>query len=83
VDIHAHWSEQPPAYRIYVDDELMTERDFIWPGSEKYVTENIIVDVEPGDHMLRIDQVKKDGSIIAKNIQVNGIPSSNKFVTTE
>ena len=29
LDIYAVWYKSPPAYRIYIDDELMTERTFL------------------------------------------------------
>lgn len=29
------------AYRVYVDDELMTERDYIWDNTTQYIRENV------------------------------------------
>lgn len=42
------------AYRIYVDDELLTERTWVWPSYEVYIKENIEVKVYPGRHVVRL-----------------------------
>jgi hypothetical protein len=83
VDIYAHWGAKPPTYRIYVDGELMTERDFVYPGNEKYIKENVVVELTPGTHTVTVEQVSKDGTITGKNIMLDGAASSNKFVITE
>ena len=79
-DVYAHWGEEYPRYRVYVDNDLLTERDFIWPGSEAFIRENIIVNLDPGTHQVRIEQVNKQGSITVKNITVDGASSEPKFV---
>jgi len=79
-DVYAHWGEAHPRYRVYVDDDLLTERDFIWPGHEIYVKENIVVELEPGVHNLRIEHINKHGKIEVKNIIVDGLASDMQFV---
>ncbi len=83
VDVYASWSNTAPVYRIYVDRDLLTERNFPWPGHEAFVRERILVDLDPGQHQLRVEQTNKSGSITAKNITLNGSPSSLNFVTHE
>ena len=83
VDVYARQGDQPPRYRIYVDNNLLTERDFVWPGHEIYIKENILVNLEPGQHNLTVEQINSFGSIQAKNVTVNGAPSSWDFVVTE
>ena len=82
-DVYAHWGEVEPRYRVYVDNDLLTERDFIWPGHEIFIRENIVVRLEPGAHILRIEQVNTGGSIEIRNITVDGEPSTNEFVIGE
>lgn len=54
VDIYCNWDAEPQAYRVYVDDDLLTERTYLWRNTDQYVQENIIVHVEPGQHQLKI-----------------------------
>lgn len=45
-------------YRIYIDDELMTERDWIWEQNF-YIQENMIAEISPNlPHTVRVDVVK-------------------------
>ncbi len=80
-DVYAHWGEVSPRYRVYVDSDLLTERDFGWPGHEVFIRENIVVDLEPGTHQLRIEQVGKQGKIQVKNVMLDGSASNMQFVT--
>ena len=68
-DVYASWSDEPPRYRVFVDGELMTERDFVWQGHEIYIRENIVVNLEPGQHKLLVEQVGTNGIIRAKNVR--------------
>ena len=81
VDVYAHWGEKPPRYRVFVDGNMLTERDFSWSGSDTYIRENIIVNLEPGAHQLLVQQVNLGGAIQSKNVAVNGVVSSMDFVT--
>jgi hypothetical protein len=83
VDVYASWGDVCPRYRVYVDGELLTERDFIWPGSSQYVRENIIVNLPAGPHTLQVEQVNTGGTILTKNVTLNGAPSSYQFNTNE
>lgn len=83
VDIYASWGDLPPRYRLYVDYDLLTERDFIWSGANQFIRENIIVKLKPGEHKLRVEQVNKNGTIRVENITLNGDPSYLNFTTTE
>jgi hypothetical protein len=52
-------------YRIYVDDDLITERTYIWVNatgpnmSGRYIRENIWVNLRTGEHELRIESPDK------------------------
>jgi hypothetical protein len=83
VDVYAHWGERPPRYRIYMDKDLLTEREFIWNGADTYIKEHIIVNLEPGAHALKIEHINNAGTLQTKNVTVNGSPSSLDFVVTE
>jgi len=82
-DIYASWGDVPPRYRIYVDQDLITERDFTWPGTQIYITENILVNLPIGGHTVRIEQINGD-NIKVKNLAVDHKPiSNNEFSTLE
>ena len=82
-DVYAHWSEKHPSYRVYVDGELLTERDFIWSGHDMFVRENIVVNLAAGQHNLNIEQINGNGTIQVKYITVNQSPSTADFTTGE
>jgi len=48
-------------YRIYVDEDMITERTFIWPGYKNYIRENIICILEPGNHTLTVKNCSNEG----------------------
>lgn len=83
VDIYASWGDLHPRYRVYVDNDLLTERDFIWPSHETYIKEHIEVNLNAGPHSLRIEQVGTHGKIQAKNVVVDGVASTANFITVE
>jgi len=83
VDVYAHWGNQAPRYRVYVDNNLLTERDFIWPGSTMFARERIVVNLDPGTHSVKIEQIGNSGTIQAKNVLVDDIASSLDFVIPE
>ena len=83
VDIYGNNFETQPRYRIFVDGNLLTERDFIWHPKKIYISEQIYVNLEPGGHCLSIEQISgTPDSIIARNITLDDQPSSLHFVTS-
>ncbi len=74
VDVHSHWSENPPSYRIYFNNDLLTERVFRWPGYQNYIKENIIVDVSHGIHVIKIENCTNNGNFSIENLIVEGKP---------
>lgn len=81
VDVWCKWENTPPVYRVYVDDQLLTERTFIWETSRHYIREHIEVFLDEGWHEVRIENCSKGAAtFIPGNIEVNGRSSSAKFV---
>ena len=54
-DIDCSWEGLDPAYRVYVNDELFTERTWRWTGA--YLEENLQIEAEPGEYQLRWELV--------------------------
>jgi len=66
---------EPPRYRVYIDDYLLTERAYIWDNKELYVREHIVVELPNGKHYVKIQPVKpKYPGFSIKNLTVNGEP---------
>lgn len=65
-------------YRIYLDDDLITERTFTW-GKNCCVEEKIFAELSEGKHYLKIESFNTDSSIekkvysIINRIFVDGI----------
>lgn len=79
IDVHCQYGGQSPRYRIYVDNDLITERSFTWESVKQYVEEHIIVNVHPGQHTIRIENVDPDlGIITAKNLRLDGVLASSE-----
>lgn len=68
VDIHCNWEVNPPMYRLYVNDELFTERNYIWQASE-FVTENLSLNAPPGEYKIKIE-TPSDFNFKIRNLQV-------------
>lgn len=69
-DVYCRWEGTPPTYRLYVDDELFTERTFIWKGG--HLTEVFHVRAPPGEYKLRYETVSEGtASISVKNLRVS------------
>ena len=74
VDVYCQRNaDSNPIYRVYVDNDLLTERTWAWPAYEIYIKENIEVDIEPGQHRVMIYTCNGPGNVIFKNLTVNGV----------
>ena len=62
-----HCEKGSPTYRLYINEELFTERTFIYHGN--YLTENFQVEAPPGMYQIRLETVGK-GKISMKNTQI-------------
>lgn len=77
-DLLCDWDDQPPVYRIYADDDLLTERSYIWRNEQSHVRENVIVSLDPGQHRISIISVYPElGRFWTENISINGTPAPN------
>ena len=55
-NVACEWEGLPPIYRVYVNDELFTERTWIW-RDDFYLREEIQIEAEPGDYNIRYELV--------------------------
>ena len=54
-DVYCHHVSDDTRYRLYVNDELFTERTWIW--HEHYLEESIVVVGQPGRYRIRYELV--------------------------
>lgn len=80
-DLYCHWSHKEPVYRIYVDEDLITERTFSWPGFQNYVRENFAIAVKHGEHFLRIENLNPNtAKFTVKRVRVDEKDADIKFI---
>lgn len=54
-DLDCDWEGLPPSYRIYVDDELFTERTWRW--TSEYLEEILQIQAPPGKYQIRLEPI--------------------------
>lgn len=73
-EVHCQYAHKHPRYRIYVDDDLITERTFTWSPKTQFVEENIVVRAVQGEHKFKLENVDPDdGFFTIKHIRLDGI----------
>ena len=77
--VHCYYSGENPRYRIYVDEDLITERTFVWNSDNQYIEEHVIIDAPIGQHTLRVENVDPQlGTFTIEHILLDGIsPAGN------
>jgi hypothetical protein len=55
-NVACKWEGLAPIYRVYVNDELFTERTWVWQD-DSYLREEIQIEAEPGDYNIRYELV--------------------------
>lgn len=57
IDILCDWVGYAPAYRLFIDGDLITERTYIWDNQSSFVREHVSVDLESGTHCIKLEPV--------------------------
>ena len=64
-DVYMTWGgDIPPLYRAYINDELLTERSFIWQNA--CLEEQLQLQVDPGRYELRFELLDNHGADAGK-----------------
>jgi hypothetical protein len=74
VDVWCQYNGECPVYRIYVDNDLLTERTFIWNTDTQFIREHIEVNLMPGEHWVTVEHTAGDAKFRIENVQVDGVP---------
>jgi hypothetical protein len=72
-DVYCKSDGNDPRYRLYVNDEMFTERTWIWNCKEYYLQEVIPIEAPPGLYKIRYELLEPTGSKLKiKNIRAVG-----------
>ena len=70
VDVLCNWQDQCPRYRAYVNDEMFTERTWIW--HDVYLEEALTIVAPVGRYLIRYELVDSHSAILKlKNWRVD------------
>ena len=83
-DLYCKWSKAPPTYRLYCDDDLLTERTYTFDNRKAFVRELSKVEVELGEHEFVVENLHPElGTFELRNIWVDGKETDTlKFTVT-
>lgn len=82
LDVHCRFGDElyRPAYRIFVDGDLLAERNFIWAGDQSYIEELLTVQLNEGKHYIKFDKISDPrGLLYFDNIRIDGSPGALEF----
>ena len=60
-DVYCKWVENPPRYRVFVNNELFTERTWIW-NNDYYLEEALQIEATPGEYQLMFQLIDDSGA---------------------
>ena len=76
-DVDCDWEGLSPIYRVYVNDELFTERTWLW--TDMYLEEMLQIEAEPGHYTLRWELVPPHlADLRVSNVRVDYGPGAIK-----
>ena len=74
-DVYCDWEGLEPVYRVYVNDELFTERTWTW--TDQHLEEMIPIEAEPGEYTISYELVPPHlASIHVENMRVDYGPGT-------
>jgi hypothetical protein len=69
-NVDCEWEGLNPIYRVYVNDELFTERTWLWTDCR--LEEMLQIEAEPGDYQLRWELVPPHlAQLTVNNVRVD------------
>ena len=80
IDVYSHWSDNPPMYRIYVDNEMLVERTFGWPSYQNYIREHMYCDLATGVHTLCLENLDSDSRFELEYFTVDKTPVNKNLL---
>jgi hypothetical protein len=69
-DVYCEWTGPHPRYRCYVNDELFSERTWIW--QDMYLEESLQIQAPPGKYTVRVEWLDTEHATIkVRNLRVD------------
>ena len=76
-DVYCDWEGLPPTYRVYVNDELFTERTWTW--TDCYLEELLQIEAPAGKYQIRYELVPPHlAQLRVENMRVDLGPANIK-----
>ena len=73
-DVYCKWTGEHPRYRCYVNDELFTERTWIWHN--EYLEEELQIQAPPGNYVVRYELVDSSNARLKiRNLRIKVGPA--------
>ena len=73
-DVYCKWTGPYPRYRCYVNDELFSERTWIW--QDVYLEESLQIQAAPGKYAVRVELLDTEHARIkVRNVRVDTGPA--------
>ena len=82
VDIYGVWQQEPPAYRIYIDEEMICERGFFAMEYEIQRNKMILLLEQGKEYTFKFEQLPSiyvNHKLTYKNLLLNGRPVRPTF----
>ena len=74
-DVNCNWTGEPPRYRCYINDELFTERTWIW--DDIYLEEQLQIQAPSGTYTIRYELVDAEhAKLKVKNYRITTGPAT-------
>jgi hypothetical protein len=83
VSVHAHWNDNPPVYRLYVNEEMFTERTFGHTPYQFYLIEHIFCNLVTGVHSLILENLDDNAKFKLEDLKVNGVEVNTNLMKIE
>jgi hypothetical protein len=72
-DLFAEWDQDPPEYRLFVNDTLVAERTYVWKDHQ-YLHEIIPLSVTGGTYTIKLQQLDDNGKLTIRNTMASKGP---------
>jgi hypothetical protein len=71
--LYCNWNTFPQSYRVYFNDELMTERSYLWHNDTHVLRERIPVNIDPSiQHNLTLEHIgQRTGKFSIADVTTN------------
>ena len=68
-EVRCNWHKHQPKYRAYINDELFTERTWLW--EDAYLEETFQLNAKPGKYVIRYEVLEgKRATLTVSNFKV-------------